>query len=145
MFKPTFLKILIYIFVKYLFFYIFMMFKNDNYALVSIGQLDGFQDIFYYLFIFLSLPIINIIVLSLPIYYSFKVKNIYYFSIAILLILVVEYSLYTYLASQANLLNGVYNGILSLLFLFIFFSRSIFEVSKKKTNRSDTQNDSTDL
>lgn len=145
MFKPTFLKILIYIFVKYLFFYIFMMFKNDNYALVSIGQLDGFQDIFYYLFIFLSLPIINIIVLSLPIYYSFKVKNIYYFSIAILLILVVEYSLYTYLASQANLLNGVYNGILSLLFLFIFFSRSIFEVSKKKNNRSDTQNDSTDL
>lgn len=132
MFKPTPLKILIYILVKYLFFYIFMMFKNDNYALISLGQLENIQDIFYYLFIFLSLPIINIIVLSLPIYYSFKVKNIYYFSIVILLILVVEYFLYTYLASQANLLNGVYNGILSLLFLFIFFSRSAFEISKKK-------------
>lgn len=134
MFKPTFPKILIYIFVKYLFFYIFMMFKNENYALVSVGELENFQDVFYYLFIFLSLPIINSFVLSLPLYYSFKIKNIYYFSVSILSILAVEYILYTYLASQANLWNGIYNIVISLLFLAIFFSKSIAEISKSKAN-----------
>ncbi|CCB70036.1 Hypothetical protein FBFL15_1998 [Flavobacterium branchiophilum FL-15] len=113
-----------------------MMFKNDNYALISLGNLENFQDIFYFLFIFLLLPITNIIFLSLPIYYSFKVKNLYYFLIIIFLILAVEYTLYTYMASQSNLLNGIYNGILSLFFLFLFFSRSIFEISKKN-NLSD--------
>ncbi|CAM4097622.1 VanZ-like domain-containing protein [Flavobacterium branchiophilum] len=136
MFKPNNLSIIIYILSKYLFFYIFMMFKNDNYALISLGNLENFQDIFYFLFIFLLLPITNIIFLSLPIYYSFKVKNLYYFLIIIFLILAVEYTLYTYMASQSNLLNGIYNGILSLFFLFLFFSRSIFEISKKN-NLSD--------
>ncbi len=131
MFKPTFSKILIYIFVKYLFFYIFMMFKNENYALVSFGQLESFQDVFYFLFIFLSLPIINSFVLSLPLYNVFKIKNIYYFSIAVLLILAIEYILYTYLASQADLWNGIYNGIISLLFLSLFFFKSIVKISKK--------------
>lgn len=131
MFKPTFSKILIYIFVKYLFFYIFMMFKNENYALVSFGQLESFQDVFYFLFIFLSLPLINSFVLSLPLYNVFKIKNIYYFSIAVLLILAIEYILYTYLASQADLWNGIYNGIISLLFLSLFFFKSIVKISKK--------------
>jgi hypothetical protein len=131
MFKPTFSKILLYIFVKYLFFYIFMMFKNENYALVSFGQLESFQDIFYFLFIFLSLPIINSFVLSLPLYNVFKIKNIYYFSITVLLILAVEYILYTYLASQANLWNGIYNGIISLLFFSLFFFKSIVQISKE--------------
>jgi hypothetical protein len=108
-----------------------MMFKNENYALVSFGQLESFQDVFYFLFIFLSLPIINSFVLSLPLYNVFKIKNIYYFSIAVLLILAIEYILYTYLASQADLWNGIYNGIISLLFLSLFFFKSIVKISKK--------------
>ena len=130
MLKPTFSKMLIYLFIKYLFFYIFMMFKNENYTLVALGNLETFQDVFYYSFIFLSLPVINSFVLSLPLYYTFKIKNTLYFSLAILSILTIEYLIYTYLASQTNLWNGVYNGIISLLFLSLFFFRTIIQIFK---------------
>lgn len=125
MLKPKLLNVLLFIFVKYIVFYALLMFKNENYALVSLNQLNSFQDVFYYLVIFLTLPIIFSILLLLPIYYILKIENVVYFIAAIFGILVIEYLLYTYLASQANLWNGVYNGILTVLVFMLFFSRTI--------------------
>lgn len=125
MFKPKTQNILLFIFGKYLVFYILLMFKNENYALVSLDELNSFQDVFYYLVIFLTLPIVFSILLLLPIYKILKLRNLYYFIGAIIGLLIFEYFVYTYLASQSNFWNGIYNGMLTILFFGLFFYRSI--------------------
>ena len=125
MLRPFYRNVLLYFFVKYLFFYIFLMFKNSDYSLIQIGALKNSQDVFYYLWIFLSLPILNSIFFSAPLYYSFKLKKGISFVLLWGAILIAEYFLYTYLASQADLMNGVYNGILSVIVLLLFFYKEI--------------------
>ena len=125
MLKSKFQNILLFIFLKYLFFYIFLMFKNNNYALISFGNMKTFQDIFYYLILFLTLPIVFSILLILPINFILKTRNTYAFFLSIVGVLIFEYSLYTFLASQANFWNGVFNGVFSVVFLFLFFFKSI--------------------
>lgn len=137
MLKPKISNILLFIFLKYLFFYIFLMFKNDNYALISFGNLNSFQDLFYYLFLFLTLPIFFSIILIIPIYFILKTKKIYLFFLSMLVVLLFEYFLYTYLASQANFWNGVFNGVFSVIFLCLFFYKSIKHNLIKLNNVKD--------
>lgn len=125
MLKATFKNILVYIFIKYVLFYIFLMFKNNDFSLLKLNTLKTGQDWFYYLWMFLFLPVISMVLFSAPLYFTFKVKNAIYFIVFVSIILIAEYFLYTYFASQANLLNGVYNGIISLLLLLLFFSKQI--------------------
>ena len=80
---------------------------------------------FYYLWLFLFLPVLCSIIFSSPIYFTFKVKNGIYFILLLSAILIAEYFLYTYWASQADLMNGVYNGIISLSLLLLFFFKHI--------------------
>ncbi len=125
MMKLTFKNVLLYIFLKYLIFYVFLMFKNGNYALIRLNDLKTPGDWYYYLWIFLSLPVINAILFSAPIYYSFKFKSLFFFALLIGAVFVAEYFLYTYLASEADLMNGVYSGIISILLFILFFYRHI--------------------
>ena len=125
MLKISYFNIFLYIFVKYIAFYAFMMFRNNDFTLIRINELKRFEDWYYYLWIFLFLPIINSLIFSVPIYFSFKAKNPIYFFVFIIIILLGEYFLYTYFASESDLMNGVYNGIISLLFLNIFFFKQI--------------------
>lgn len=124
MFKPSFLNIVLYIFIKYFTFYLFMMFKNDNFYLINPGIRDG-ADLFYYLWLFLSFPIVVSILFSVPIYYSFKLKKLIYFILIGIIILSIEYYAYTYFASQLNLWNGIYNIIISIILFIIFFHKTI--------------------
>ena len=125
MLKPTFINVLLFIFAKYLVFYILLMFKNNDYSLIQIGNLKNAQDVFYYFWIFLFLPVTNIILFSVPIYFILRVKRIAYFILLLVVVLVAEYFFYTYFASQTNLMNGVYNGIIGLLLLYLFFFKHI--------------------
>lgn len=131
MLKPVIKNILFYLFLKYILFYIFMMFKNNNFYFINPGIRNG-ADLFYYLWMFLFLPVISMVLFSAPLYFTFKVKNAIYFILFVSIILVAEYFLYTYFASQANLMNGVYNGIISLLLLLLFFSKQISLIFNKE-------------
>jgi hypothetical protein len=73
------------------------------------------------------------IVFSAPVYFSFRVKRLIYFALIIAVILIAEYLFYTWSASQANLMNGVYNGIISLLLLLLFFFRHISNLLQQNT------------
>lgn len=130
--KPTTQKIILFWFVKYLVFYIFMMFRNNNYTLIEIDELKSGGALVYYLSIFLYLPIFCTILFSAPICYSFKVKYLAYFLIIIAFTLIAEYLFYTWAASQSDLINGLYNGIISLIFFILFFKRQIIYVILKK-------------
>lgn len=125
MLKPTVLNILLFWLVKYIALYIFLMFKNGNYALLKVHELKSGEDLFYYLWLFLFLPVMCMIVFSAPMYLSFKVKNLIYYVLIMMVILLAEYFLYTWLASQANLMNGLYNGIISVVFLLLFFRKQL--------------------
>lgn len=124
MLKPTFYNILLCFLLKYIAFYVFLMFKNNNFYFLT-PNIRSLEDLVYYLWSFLSLPVINMVLFALPIYYIFKQQNITYFTIIIVIFLIAEYFIYTYLASRADLINGIYNGILSLLCLLLFFYRHI--------------------
>jgi hypothetical protein len=121
--KPSILNILSFWLVKYVAFYILLMFKNDNYALLKVNEIQNGEDLFYYLWLFLFLPVVCMLIFSVPLYFSLRVKKWAYFALIITAILIAEYFLYTWLASQTNLINGVYNGIFSLLFLLLFFRK----------------------
>jgi len=108
------------------------MFKNQNYALIRLNDLKNGQDVFYYLWIFLFLPILFIILFSVPLYFSFKIKNIKYLLILLIAILVLEYMIYTYLASPSDLINGIYNGVISIMFYFLFFLKRIKLIVQKR-------------
>ncbi len=125
MLSPRIPNILLFWIVKYVAFYVFMMFKSNNYFLIKVNDIKNGSDLFYYLWLFLFLPVVSMIILSAPLYFSFKVKGLIYFLLIISVVLVAEYLIYTWSASQANLMNGVYNGIISILFLLLFFHRHI--------------------
>jgi hypothetical protein len=133
MLKPTILNILLFWFVKYIAFYVLLMFKNSNYTLLKVNEIKTGGDLFYYLWLFLFLPVVCMLVFSAPMYFSFKVKSLVYFALIIAAILIVEYLFYTWSASQANLMNGVYNGIISILFLLLFFFRYISAIYQQQS------------
>ena len=129
--KASFVKIFLFWLAKYAAFYVFMMFKTGNYAFIKIYEIKNGEDLFYYLWIFLFLPVISFMIFSVPMYFSFRVKNLVYYVLIMVAILGTEYFLYTSLASQADLMNGIYNGIISVLFLLLFFFRHIRNLRKQ--------------
>ncbi len=98
-----------------------MMFNNSNYALLKVNEIKTGEDLFYYLWLFLFLPIVSIVVFTAPTYYLFKVKGIIYVILIACLVIVIEYFMYTLLASQANWINGIYNGIITVIIFLLFF------------------------
>lgn len=121
---PTFLKICFCIFLKYISFFLFLMIKDGDYYFVKPGIRNS-SDLFYYLWLLLSLPSITVIIFGFLVYYSFRSKNIFFFLFIILSFLAGEYFLYTYLASPLDLTNGVYNALFTILFLMIFFYKEV--------------------
>lgn len=128
MLKPSFLNIVFFWLAKYLVFYLFKMFKGNNFAFIHLSNIKTADDFFYYLLTFLSLPIIFIILLALPMYYSMKSKTLHHFAIKMALILLSEYAVYTFIASPSNLLDGVFNGLISITLFTLFFLKHIKSV-----------------
>ncbi len=131
MIRPTFLNIILYFFVKYMALFGLLMIKNRDYKLLEQQNLLGGHSLTYFVFIMLPLPILSLLLFGLPTYYSFKVKNILGFIILINCVLLAEYFLYTYLASQENLWNGIYLAIISILVIALFFYRHIISMLKR--------------
>ena len=133
MLRPSIKNIILFFFVKYFLFYFLLMFKNKDYTLIQIGSLRNGEDVFYYLWLFLFLPVMNIILFSVLIYFAFRAKREFYFVLFLIAFLIVEYFLYTYFASQTDLMNGVYNAILSVILLVLFFFKPMKSIFKRKT------------
>ncbi|WP_157761469.1 hypothetical protein [Chryseobacterium camelliae] len=122
MFKPTFLNICICTFIKYIIFYIFLMIANSSYGVLNFSNIRSGEDLFYFLWIMLFFPVLDVIIFSAPLYYSFKIENKYLFFIIIFGILSIEYFLYAYFTSQKTLsLDGLVKAIISFAVLTIFF------------------------
>jgi hypothetical protein len=111
------------------------MFKYQDYTLIDIGNLRNGQDIFYYLWTFLFLPVCSAILFSAPIFIAFKLNNGMIYILIIAVVWVAEYFFYTYMASPADMTNGLYNALIGLgLFVILFFKR-IISLFKSHDNR----------
>ncbi len=129
MLKPKFLNGLLFLVVKYIVFFVVLAFIGYRFKSLVIKNSDNTRELIsntgYYSVYILFYTLVAVMGFSLPIYFTFKVKNPIYFTLLISAILVVEYLLYTHLASTTDLMNGVYNGIISILFLLLFFYQHI--------------------
>lgn len=133
--KPTYPNILLYLLAKYSVFFFILSFKGDRFKKMVLVNSENTQDffinLFYYLIYVLIFIIFLILIFSAPVYYSLKQKKIITFVSVLSLILLIEYLVYTLLASRTDLWNGIYNAIISLLFLGLFFYKYIISMFKK--------------
>jgi len=136
MLKPKFLNILLFLFVKYVVFFVILAFIGDRFKSLVIKNSDNTRELIsntgYYSLYILFYTLIGMIVFALPIYFTFRVKSPIFFVLLISAILIAEYFFYTYMASTTNLMNGVYNGIISILLLLLFFYRHIALIYKQQ-------------
>ena len=123
MLRPTLLNFFFFWLVKYGLLYIFLMIKNQDFALTRINSLNDAESYFYYLFLLLFMPFICMLIFSTPFYFSFKLRN--GICQIMILILVLEYFVYTYFASPSDKLNGIFGAAISLLVLISFFYKYI--------------------
>ena len=126
MLKPTFLNICISIFFKYVLFYILLMVINDDFQLLQINNIKNGQDLFYYLWIVLFFPVVDIILFALPIYFSFNAKKHINYVLYIIPILTIEYFIYAYFTSQ-KIINqdAFFKVIISFILLLVLFHKTI--------------------
>jgi len=91
---------------------------------------DG-TDLFYYLWIILFFPILDIILFSIPLYYSLKTKNKVYFILNLLTVFIIEYLMNVYFTSQKIFdIDVLLKVIIGVIVFLIFFYKSIFEKFK---------------
>lgn len=124
MLQPKTAHIIIFWIIKYALFYIFLTLLHNNFTLLDISELDTWKDWFYYLWIILFLPVSAILLFTFPIYKALNVSSRQLFVLIMLLVLIAEFFFYTWMASQSNMMYGIYNGIITLvLFSLLFFNR----------------------
>jgi len=143
--KPSFKNIFLYIFIKFFLFYVFLMFKNHDYTLIRVDELKSVADWQYYLWLFLSLPILSSILFSAANYYSLKVSSLWMLILLVGVTFIIEYFLYTYLASPSDLMNGIYLETIGILLFLLFFYRAIRKpinklLEKDNHDRADEMN-----
>jgi hypothetical protein len=131
MFRASIWSLVAFFYTKYAAFYIVMMFKNDNYYFLKINDIKTGEDVFFYLWLFLFLPTVFSFLLSAPLWFAFRLKSFLYFTIITILIFLIEYVMYTWLASQIDLVNGIINFIASISIYTLFFLKFISEEYKQ--------------
>jgi hypothetical protein len=123
-----FFKIPLYYLFRYILFYLALAVKNNDYYFFTLSNM---KDTWYW-WIFLSLPVVMATLFGLPIYFTLRVRSSSVFLVSLSLIFAAEYLLYTYLASQTDLMNGVYNTIIGLTVFIIYFFKPLRQLFLKK-------------
>ena len=131
MLKPKYLNVVLCFFIKYVAFFICLAFIGNRFKTIVINDSANTREFLMNTMYYAEAILFSTIVFFLPIfptmiYLSFKVKNRILFSLLIIAVIIAEYSYYTYMASQSNYLNGIYNGLITILFLAIFFYKAIW-------------------
>lgn len=133
--RPRIINIILYILIKYFIFYIILAIKNENYAVFQMNNIKSYEDFLFYLFLFLSLPTISIVLFSVPFFYIFKIRKTLLFFILLLIVFVIEYFIYTYLASETDFFNGIYLTSVGIILFFVFYFKAIKSIiSSNETN-----------
>ncbi len=95
-------RIILYYITKYFaLFSISMIFNNDYKILNLKGNIHSVEELFFFLWIILFYPIVNIIVFTIPIYLSFKyIKNFVIFLLLNFIFMILEVLILKYFTSE---------------------------------------------
>lgn len=128
MFRVSYKNITFFFLIKHILFLIFMMLTTHNYNLLDLSNIKTGSDLFFYLWLIFFLPVINILILLAPLYFSFRIKSGFTFLLAILVIFIVEYFIFVYFTSAKHIdVKGVYSAIFTALVFYLFFFRRVNE------------------
>jgi hypothetical protein len=126
MLKPSFRNILLFLLIKYIVAYIVFMVTTNNYKMLEIGGIKDGSSLFYYLWMILFFPVLEMILFSLPFFLAFKIRNPIFFCLILGLISVLEYFVYIHFTSQKHVsIKGISLEVMGLVILCICFFRSI--------------------
>ncbi len=133
MLKLKFLNVVLYIFIKYFIIFLLFMIKDNSFKLLELNNIRNGRDLFYYLWIVLFFPVIDVILFSVPLYYCLRTKNKIYFTVSLLAIFSIEYLMNIYFTSQKLFdINVFLKVIIGLILFFIFFYKNMFNKFKLK-------------
>lgn len=138
--RPPFLNVLLFLFVKYMIFFMVLALLDSRFKTIVLDNshdVDGvWINSFFYLIEVLWAIFLLILILIIPLYILLKLKNTTYLLISFFAWVIIEYIIYEYGTSYVHLdKNGVIDGIISVLFLFVFFGRYI--ISLKSNNEGE--------
>lgn len=129
MFKINLANSFFYVFIKYIIFFFILAFIGNrfNNAVIDTTEtsLEVFQLTFKYILTVLLYSIPLILVFGFILYFILKMKRGLYFMLSIVLFFIVEYILYTYFYSPSDKLLGLYNTIIGVIILGLFFHKTI--------------------
>lgn len=125
--RPTLLKIILFWFGKYAIFYVGMMFKSGNYAFVQINDFNSREDLYYYLLLFLPLPVLCAAIFTWPMFILLHLNSKVKAFITLIAVVLIEFALYTYIASPSNLVNGLINAVITLGAFFLVFRQRVLQ------------------
>ena len=128
MLKTNFLNISLYIFIKSIIFYCILMILNNDFTLLNVmNNIKNGKNLFYYLWVILFFPIVDILFFSIPLYHILKVKKIILSIILVSIVIVIEYLLYVYFTTQKIYdRDATIKIVVSIILLIIFFYKAIF-------------------
>lgn len=131
MFKVSFLNSVLFLLIKYCVFFFILAFIGDRFRTTVLNNADTSLEMFkltlgYILYVFLY-SVFLIALFCAPLYFILKIKKGGYFLLAVIVLLVAEYFVYTYSTSQKYFqdINGIYNAIIGVVLLGVFFNKTI--------------------
>lgn len=95
---------------------------------MKFNKIHNRQDLFYYLWIILFFPIIDIILFSSPLYFVLKIRKKLYMILGLFSIFIFEYLTYIYFTSQKIFdKDGLLKVVISITIFTIFFYNTIWK------------------
>lgn len=129
MIKINLKNIFISLWVKYIIFFLILSFIDNRFKKIVLDNAETSLQIFKltlgYILTLLLYTIPLIISFGFPLYYILKIKKKLYFIFSIILFFIIEYLVYTYFYSPSNVSLGLYNMLIGIVVLYVFFRKSI--------------------
>ncbi|MBB2950105.1 hypothetical protein FHR29_000837 [Sphingobacterium sp. JUb56] len=137
MFKINGISVFIYLLLKYIVFFTVLAFVGDRFKHIVLDNATTHAEIFklsldYTLYVIIYI-IPMILIMFFPLQFILTFKSTRWFIFFILLLYIAEYFIYTYLYASSDKSLGVYNLVIGVIILWIFFYKSIiikFRTSK---------------
>ena len=129
MIKLSFLNSIFYLLVKYTVFFFILAFIGDRFKNAVINNAETSIEMIKltvgYILYILIYEIFLVLLFCVPLYYILKIERWIYFLPLLIVFYCLEFFVYTYFYSPSDKMPGVYNAIIGILLLAIFFYQSI--------------------
>lgn len=129
MFKNSRLNSFLYLLVKYIIYFFVLAFIKNRFKNRVLDVAETSSEMLnltlnYILFVLIYMvPLIAIFIL--PFHLVLKIRRGVYFVLSIALLFILEYCFYTYMFASSNKILGIYNLVIGVLLLWVFFYKSI--------------------